>query len=107
MQFEFPFRIVRLRTREQFKDWLRVGPRQVPLLLVPNRRARRYVLRLRPDGTARIAIPRGGSAEEARRFAEKSIPWLERQFLRQQAQANRPREWVAGSEILFRGELTR
>ena len=33
--------------------WLRVGARRVRLRLVRNRRARRYVLRLRPDGSAR------------------------------------------------------
>jgi predicted metal-dependent hydrolase len=107
MQFEFPFRIVRLRTREQFKDWLRVGPRQVPLLLVPNRRARRYVLRLRPDGTARVSIPRGGSAVQARRFAERNIPWLEHQLLRQALHPSGPKIWMAGTEILFRGERVR
>src|SRR6516164_6442283 len=101
MQLEFLFRPGRTRPMQHVH--LTVGSRHVPLLLVRLRRARRYVLRLRPDGTARVAIPRGGSAEEARRFAERSVPWLERQFLRQEAQRSRPREWVAGSEILFRG----
>ena len=41
-------------------------PRPVPLLMVPNPRARRYLLRLRPDGTARVTIPRGGSQAAAR-----------------------------------------
>jgi predicted metal-dependent hydrolase len=105
MQLEFLFRPGRTRLAQHLH--LTVGERQVPLLLVRNRRARRYVLRLRPDGTARVAIPRGGSAEEARRFVEKSTPWLERQILRQEAESSRPREWVVGNEILFRGELAR
>ena len=106
MQFEFPFRLVRLRSREPLKDWLRVGPRQVPLSLVPNRRARRYVLRL-VDGTARVSIPRGGSAVEARRFAERNIPWLERQLLRQALRPKSPKFWTNGSELLFRGQPVR
>jgi predicted metal-dependent hydrolase len=107
MQFEFPFRLMRVRSRVPLEGWLRVGPRQVPLALVPNRRARRYVLRLRPDGTARVSIPRGGSAVEARRFAERNIAWLERQLLRQALRASRPKTWTVGSEILFRGESVR
>jgi predicted metal-dependent hydrolase len=107
MQFEFPFRLRPLRSRGPLEGWLRVGPRQVPLALVPNRRARRYVLRLRPDGTARVSIPRGGSAVEARRFAERNIAWLERQLLRQAVRPPRPKAWTRGTEILFRGESVR
>jgi len=107
MQFEFPFRLIRPRSREPLEGWLRVGPRQVPLALVRNRRARRYVLRLRPDGTARVSIPRGGSALEARRFAERNIPWLERQLLRQASRPLGPKSWSAGTEILFRGKSVR
>jgi predicted metal-dependent hydrolase len=78
----------------------------VRLVLARNRRARRYVLRLRPDGTARVTVPRGGSPAEAQRFATKNIPWLERQLLRQAC--HRPRAtWSLGSEILFRGETLR
>src|SRR5215471_15147594 len=102
MQFEFPFRLVRFRLREPLKSWLRVGHRQVPLSLVSNRRARRYVLRLRPDGTARVSIPRGGSAVEARRFAERNIPWLEWQLLRQALHPKSPKAWNFGSDFLFR-----
>jgi predicted metal-dependent hydrolase len=59
---------------------LLLGSRQVPLLMVRHPRARRYLLRLRPDGTARVTIPRGGSATAARQFAERNRSWLERQF---------------------------
>ena len=71
------------------EDWLLVGTRPVRLWLVRNRRARRYVLRLRPDGAARLTIPRGGSEAEAKRFAEQSVSWLERQFQRQAEQPAR------------------
>jgi predicted metal-dependent hydrolase len=77
------------------------------MVLIHNPRARRYVLRLRPDGSARVTIPRDGSALEARRFAERNREWLERQFQRQAARPERPKEWRIGSEILFRGELVK
>jgi predicted metal-dependent hydrolase len=102
VQFELPFGLGRLLQPDE--SWLRVGGRPVRLWLVRNRRARRYVLRLRRDGAARVTIPRGGSAAEARRFAERNAAWLERQLLRQAAQPRGPQAWVAGTEILFRGE---
>ena len=107
MQFQLPFgsrRLVPLATRE---DWLQVGSRRVRLWLVRHRRARRYVLRLRADGGARVTIPRGGSAAEAKRFAERNAAWLEKQLLRQAAQPSPPEAWTAGAEILLRGERVR
>ena len=84
--------------------WLSAGGRRVRLRLVRNRRARRYVLRLSPDGSARVTVPRGGSAAEAVRFARRNAAWLERQLLQWAAKPQRPAAWVAGTEILFRGE---
>jgi predicted metal-dependent hydrolase len=88
-------------------DFLTVGQRRVALAVVPNRRARRYILRLAADGSARVTVPRGGSATQARRFAERQIPWLERQLQRLAAQPPRAKSWLLGSEILFRGELVK
>jgi predicted metal-dependent hydrolase len=84
-----------------------VGDRRVPMLFVRNPRARRYVLRLRPDGVARVTIPRGGSMSEARRFAERHQVWLERQLQRLAARPARRERWLVGTEILFRGELVK
>ena len=53
-------------TAKSSVDEVLVGARQVPLLMVRNPRARRYLLRLRADGTARVTIPRGGSLTAAR-----------------------------------------
>src|SRR5437763_1094763 len=105
MQFELPFAGAGRRRTDG--DWLLVAGRPVRLCLVRNRRARRYVLRLRPDGSARVAIPRGGSEAEARRFALKNVPWIEKEKLRQAKRAAEPKEWLHGTEILFRGEQTR
>ena len=49
---------------------------------VRMRRARRYVMRVRPDGDLRVTIPRGGSKAEALRFAEKHLEWARRQRAR-------------------------
>jgi len=62
------------------------------------------VLRLRPDGSARVTIPRNGSNSEARRFVERSKQWLERQFQRRVLHPTRPTQWFIGTQILFRGE---
>jgi len=101
VQFEFLFD--RERTVEPQDDCLRVGLRRVPLHFVGHPRARRYVLRLCPDGTARVTIPRRGSWAEGRRFANRNIGWLEKQLLRQATRPVTAREWTTGTEILFRG----
>lgn len=88
-------------------NWLEVAGRRVPLLLVRNARARRYVLRLRPDGTARVTVPRGGTVAEARRFADRNLAWLETQLKKPRVPPPMAREWRPGSEVLFRGELVR
>ena len=87
--------------------WLAAGTRRVRLWFVRNRRARRYILRLRPDGAARVTVPRGGSFAEAKRFAERNVAWLEQQLLRQAMRPQRPASWLVGMEILFRGERVR
>lgn len=76
----------------------------LPLQMKRNPRARRYVLRLRPDGTACVTIPRGGTAIEARRFVERNRDWLQRQWQRLGERPARRVEWRIGSEILFRGK---
>lgn len=86
---------------------LTIGGRNLRLMLVPNRRARRYVLRLRPDGIARVTIPRGGSTAEARKFAQRNADWLEKQLWRQATAPPVSRAWLLGTEILFRGQPVR
>jgi predicted metal-dependent hydrolase len=105
LQIELPFR----RGPEEATDelWLQAGGRRVRLQLVRHRRARRYILRLAPDGTARVTLPRGGSVEEAERFARRNEAWIEKQLLRQAVRLKSSRVWRAGTEILFRGEPTR
>jgi predicted metal-dependent hydrolase len=70
------------------------------------RRARRYILRVRPDGTLRVTVPRGGSRREAEQFVRKHQRWIRRERDRVRTE-HAPREWTAGSEILLRGALAR
>jgi hypothetical protein len=105
VQFQWLFAPARPVSPDE--NWLRVGACPVRLWFVRNRRARRYILRLRPDGAARVTIPRGGSLAEATRFAERNAPWLEQQLLRQALRPRRTEAWPEGTEILFRGERLR
>ena len=49
------------------------------LYYVRHRRARRYVLRVDPDGRVRVTIPRGGSRREADAFAQRQAGWIRKQ----------------------------
>lgn len=60
---------------------------------VRMRQARRYVMRVRPDGDLRVTIPRGGSRSEAERFAARHRAWAERQRARVIA-ARRPADQI-------------
>ena len=46
------------------------------VVFVRHRRARRYVLRVGPDGVVRVTIPRGGSRREAQEFAGRHRAWI-------------------------------
>ena len=105
MQSEFILNPVRLVPAGEFVE---VEGRRIPLLLVRHPRARRYVLRLRPDGSARVTVPRGGSLTEGRNFAGRHRPWLARQFQRLATRPPAPaKEWLVGTEIQLRGELVK
>jgi predicted metal-dependent hydrolase len=77
-------------------------PAEPPVEFVRERRARRYILRLRPDGTLRITVPRGGSRAEALRFAEQHRRWIEQQRVRARTE-HTPATWGHGTTILLRG----
>ena len=46
------------------------------IYFVRHRRARRYLLRVEPDGRLRVTIPRGGSKREAEAFAARNSDWV-------------------------------
>jgi predicted metal-dependent hydrolase len=88
-------------------DALQIGARAVPLMLVHHPRARRYLLRLRSDGTARVTIPRRGTISAAKDFVLRNGDWLEKQFQQLATQPRISAAWNLGTEILFRGEPVR
>ncbi len=57
---------------------VRVGDRVHLVRFVRVRRARRYVLRMRPDGTLRVAVPPFGNLGEATSFVRSQRQWIER-----------------------------
>jgi predicted metal-dependent hydrolase len=72
--------------------------------IIRHPRARRYLLRLQPDGMARLVIPRRGSRREGLRFLERNTAWLLDRFRQWQARNDSRQPWTHGTEILFRGE---
>lgn len=89
MQLDLPF----LRT-----------PDLPPIEFVRVARARRYVLRMRPDGRLRLTVPRGGSRAEGLRLVEKHRAWIEQERVRLAA-AQGSRAWTTGTSILLRGQM--
>jgi hypothetical protein len=67
-------------------------------------KARRYLLRMQANGSARLVIPPRGSRAEALRFLERSEAWLLRQRARWQARSQARLPWTDGARFLFRGE---
>jgi predicted metal-dependent hydrolase len=101
VEFKFnlnPFRCV------PAESTLSVNGVAVPVDYVRNLRARRYLLRLREDGSARVTVPRGGSMAEAQHFAERNRAWLATQLQRHAARPAVSAQWLLGSEIFLRGE---
>jgi len=92
---------------EATTESLQVGGREVLVLLVRHPRARRYVMRLRSDGTVRVTMPRRGSMTHAKEFARRNIGWLEQQIAKQAALPKTQNTWDAGTEIYFRGAKVR
>jgi hypothetical protein len=108
VQLELPF----LRAPEPFPDTAspdvarEPAPPPLRIEFVRMRRARRYILRVRPDGTLRVTVPRGGSRREAEAFVAENRKWIERER-RRVGLEHAPIEWHAGSEILLRGRPVR
>ena len=73
--------------------------------LVRVRAARRYVLRVRPDGALRVSIPPGGSRADAMRFVERHLAWAFRERRRLLTERRTAVVWTAGTMIPLDGEL--
>jgi predicted metal-dependent hydrolase len=81
------------------------------LVFARHRRARRYVLRVRPDGSVRVTMPRWGSKREAQAFAESQRAWIEKQLQKLEVDRARPQPAPLPKDVLralhvqARGEL--
>lgn len=71
-------------------------------LFVRNGRARRYILRVLPDETVRVTIPRYGSRREAEAFMRTRLAWIaaRQHELRERAA---DRRWQPGTLVWWRG----
>jgi predicted metal-dependent hydrolase len=67
-------------------------------------RARRYLLGVRPDGAARLVIPRRGTEAEGLRFLERSEDWLLKRIAQWRSRSESRQPWREGTRFLFRGE---
>ncbi len=72
--------------------------------IVRRPKARRYLLGLQADGSARLVIPRRGTEAEALRFLERSEDWLMRRLAKWREKAKARQPWQDGSRFLYRGE---
>jgi predicted metal-dependent hydrolase len=102
MQLDFllaPFRKV-----APDSEVLRIGSETVPIRYIRNPKARRYIIRLQPDGSVRATVPRVGSFKQARAFVEGNRDWIVRQLRKRQEQPAHPTAWQHGTEVLYRGE---
>jgi predicted metal-dependent hydrolase len=68
-------------------------PFEPEFVFVRHPRARRYVIRVKDDGTVRVTVPRWGSKREAAAFAEQERHWIEQEQSR--VAQDRQRPWQA------------
>jgi len=94
-----------LTLKSSFPDFLTLHERRIPLHIIRNPRARRYLLRLNADFSVRLTVPRGGSIAEAHAFLHRNIGWLERSAQRLAKRPSLPKQWATGTQIHWRGEL--
>jgi len=76
------------------------------VVYVRNLRAKHYRLTLRRDGTPVATIPARGTEREARKFVREHEDWLQRALKRHRARPRLADEWLVGTKIMWRGEMT-
>ena len=82
---------------------LAIGARAVAVQYVRHPRARRYLLRVKPEGVARVTVPRHGSLAEAERFVQRHQAWIEGQLGKIAARPVVDNHWKVGHSFLLRG----
>ena len=77
-------------------------PEEPPIEFVRMRKARRYIMRVRPDGSLRVTIPRGGTKTEAIAFLGRHLSWIHKERARLSREQT-PVRWTAGTPVLLDG----
>lgn len=89
---------------------LPTSPRAVsgPVEFVRHARARRYLIRVRVDGSVRVTIPRRGSKREADAFFEQNRAWIVAQQQRvAEVRARLPQDLSADEQKRLRAQAAR
>lgn len=98
MQFDLPF----LRSTPPSPE-VPETPAAEGIEFVRTPRARRYILRVKPDGTVRVTVPKRGSRSEAIDFVGRHLAWIAKQRARVRRDQS-PVRWTHGSTILLDGQ---
>ncbi len=77
-------------------------PEEPRIEFVRMRKARRYIMRVRPDGSLRVTIPRGGTKTEAIAFLGRHLSWIHKERARLSREQT-PVRWTAGTPVLLDG----
>jgi predicted metal-dependent hydrolase len=72
----------------------------VPVAIARHPRARRYVLRMGPDGQLRLTVPRGASIRGGLAFVARQAGWIDKERARRAAQVS---DWTDETTLWWRG----
>ncbi|MDO8834811.1 MAG: SprT family zinc-dependent metalloprotease [Vicinamibacterales bacterium] len=84
-------------------DVVTIDGHPVAVEFVRTRRAKHYILRVKPDGGLRVTVPWHGSRAEAGRFIEEREAWIARERHARAAFRAKPAHWADGTPVLFQG----
>jgi predicted metal-dependent hydrolase len=98
VQLRLPWSAPRAERDERTVD---VAGHAVPVAIARHRLARRYVVRVGPDGGVRLTIPRGASITGGLAFARRQAGWIARERARLHQLAT---GFAPGCAVWFRGE---